>query len=78
MRGVCGGTCNKQKGWVEETQSAESNVQRSLGRGAREYSTDTAHNLVEKGLVQEIMRAAINVRQGQGKMLLQRAVQGCV
>ena len=40
-------------------------------RGRRECSTDAARNLVEKGLVQDIVsmivRAAISVRQAQGK-----------
>jgi hypothetical protein len=76
VRGVCGGTCNKQEGWEEkhEQQLGGRDVKRRVKRGAvtgprgrREYSTDAARNLVEKGLVQETVRAAVNVRQAQGK-----------
>ena len=77
VRGVCGGTCSKQEGWEEgkhEQQLGGRDVNRRIKRGAvtgprgrREYSTDAARNLVEKGLVQEIVRAAISVRQAQGK-----------
>ena len=77
VRGVCGGTCDKQEGWEEgkhEQQLGGRDAKRRVKRGEvtgprgrREYSTDAARNLVEKGLVQEIIRAAINVRQRQGK-----------
>ena len=77
MRGVCGGTRDKQEGWEEgkhEQQLGGRDASRRVRRGAvtgprgrREYSTDAARNLVEKGLVQEIVRAAISVRQAQGK-----------
>ena len=77
VRGACGGTCKKQEGWEEgkhEQQLGGRDAKRRVKRGEvtgprgrREYSTDAARNLVEKGLVQEIVRAAIGVRQAQGK-----------